>query len=148
MGYCVETLNVDFTIPADKLDEAYKALVELNNRDELKSGGAWGQLPDGKGYGCIEKYFSWMPANYPETCKDVAAVLKEVGFETSEEEEGLRVDWYVGEKSGDEAHFFEALAPFAKPGSYMEWEGEDRQRWRWEFDGTTMTTKTGTISWG
>ena len=147
MGYNVETLGVDFLIPAANLDAAYQALVELNKRDDLKSGGAYGPLPDGT-YGCIEKYFAWMPANYPEVCKDVAAVLKEVGFEVSDDGDDLSIDWYANDKSGDEEHFIRALAPFVTPGSYMEWEGEDRERWRWEFDGTTMTTKTGTITWG
>ena len=147
MGYSVETLGVDFLIPTENLEAAFTALKELNKRDDLKGGRAAGTRPDGS-YGIIERYFAWMPANYDETCKDAEEVFNELGFQTSVDNEGLRVEWWIDNSSrGDEEHFFEAVAPFVKPGSYIEWEGEDYQRWRWDFDGKTMTEKTGTITW-
>jgi hypothetical protein len=41
-------------------------------------------------------------------------------------------------KVGQEDLFLEAIAPFATPGSYIEWKGEDGFRWRDEVDGGTL----------
>jgi hypothetical protein len=146
MGYSVETLGVDFIIPAENLEAAFTALKELNKHNELKSGGSFGRKPDGS-YGQTGWHFAWMDEDYDKTSRDAEHVLNQLGFQTSLDDEGLRIEWYDGEKKGDEEHFLEALAPFVKPGSYIEWEGEDRQRWRQDFDGETMTERSGRISW-
>lgn len=146
MGYNVNITGADFVIPADKLEPAFEALKALNKRDDIKSGRAAGTRPDGT-YGIIEQYFSWMPANYDETCKDAEAVFKELGFETYlNEDGGLELTGYDS-KAGDEDHFLEAVAPFVTPGSWIEWEGEDGTRWRHEFEGATITARPGRTVW-
>ena len=47
MGYYV-TGEGSITIPAENLDAAYDALVELNRRDDLKTGGRYGGEPTSK----------------------------------------------------------------------------------------------------
>jgi hypothetical protein len=146
MSYNVETIGADFVIPPENLDACFEALKALNKRDELKTGGSYGRRPDGS-YGQISAYFAWMSETYDEECRNAAQIFEELGFTTSEDDEGLRLEWFDNNKTGAEAVFLEAAAPFVRPGSYLEWEGEDRSRWRQDFDGTTMTTRTGTITW-
>lgn len=40
---------------------------------------------------------------------------------------------FVGERLDDDYTFFEALAPFVEPGSFIEMSGEDGCVWRWHF---------------
>jgi hypothetical protein len=35
------------------------------------------------------------------------------------------------EKLGDESDFFSVLAEYSKPGSYIQFRGEEGDRWRW-----------------
>lgn len=144
MGYYVSTIDVNFTIKADKSEEAYKALCELNNHNELKRGGRFpSEKKDGPHDGV---WFSWMDWNYPETCPNLETILQQLGFETDTNEGNLSV-WGYDSKSGNEDLFLEALAPFVEPDSYIEWRGECGAMWRNEFDGKAMTTKTGVIAW-
>ena len=42
MGYYVNIVAADFGIPRKKWDAAFEAVAELNEHDELKTGGRWG----------------------------------------------------------------------------------------------------------
>ncbi|QGJ92853.1 hypothetical protein PBI_BEAGLE_94 [Arthrobacter phage Beagle] len=145
MGYYASITAADFTIPTEKLDAAFEALKELDKHNDLKSGGSFGTLPDGT-HGQKSWHFAWMGDDWTEKCKSVGDVLAELGFEISGTDGDLEIYGYAT-KSGDEEHFLRALAPFVKPGSYLEWEGEDSQRWRQDFDGETMTEKSGRTIW-
>jgi len=145
MGYYAGITAADFTIPAEKLDAAFEAVKELDQHNELKSGGTWGTRPDGTS-GQIGWHFSWMDEDWTERCKNLGDVFAELGFEISGTDGDLEIYGY-NSKVGDENHFLRAVAPFVKPGSYLEWEGEDMERWRWDFDGTTMTEKSGRTIW-
>jgi hypothetical protein len=146
MGYYVNITAVDFRITAEKLPGALAALKELNQHNELKSGGGYG--PDGTGkYRQTSWHFAWMPEDYDQTMHSVREILEALSFEVEDYgEDGLEITGYDA-KSGDEEHFLRALAPFVEPGCYIEWRGEEDDMWRQEFDGQTMTTKTGTIRW-
>lgn len=48
---------------------------------------------------------------------------------------------------GDEIELFIAIAPFVKVGSFIEMEGENDERWRWFFIGTTCIVKQGKQVW-
>lgn len=157
MGYYINTINVDFEIVAEKLDSAYSALCELNSRDELKTGRTFCVNPS-KAVSKPEsstsvsnspnRHFSWMEWNYDEIYDTVEEILSALGFDCYIEDNGsLRLFGYDG-KSGDEEHFFEAVAPYVTPGSFVEWQGEEEVFYRWEFDGTsTMKWKYGEIVW-
>lgn len=144
MGYNVNTTGINFTIPADKLEEACQALKDLNKNDELKSGGSSG--PEGH-----KHWFSWMPEDYDETMDSAEEILNELGFDTEsgfETEDGKPGDLSItgyDSKSGDQDVFLEALAPFVPDGSYVNWEGEDGTHWQCWFEGGVMTQKNGSI---
>lgn len=146
MGYNVMLTAADYRIDKDKLDAAYRAMCELNKRDELKTGGSYGQRPDGT-YGQISTHFAWMDANYPQTCQDAAQIFKELGFGVAVDGNGtLSLEGYDS-KAGAEELFLAAAAPFARPGSYVEWEGEDGERWRTDYNGEGVRTRAGRTVW-
>ena len=143
MGYYVSTTNVSFNIPYPNFEAAYKAMCELNTtHDHLKRGGSY------SGGEQKAKWFSWMDANYPETCKTMQDVLTEVGFDMvfSPRDNDL-ISVHYDNKTGQEELFLEALAPFVREGSYIEWNGEDGAKWRNEFRDGKMYTKSGVTVW-
>lgn len=157
MGYYVRIDEYDFTIMKKDFKKAYEACVALNDRDDLKSGGGGTYtLPNGKQmkYGDPRpkgmsyhpmKWFSWMEANYPETCKTLDDVLTALGFEINYDDQGNIDGLGYDSKIGDEEYFLAAIAPFVKKGSILNWVGEDNTFWQNHFDGKKMTTKTGRI---
>ena len=128
MGYYVMTKEVSFMIPKEKLDEAFKAVCELNQHNDLKRGGRWPR--DEKDGPHENVWFSWMPWDYHETCDGLGEVLEHLGFEVADTENGGLVILYYDSKTGQETLFLEALAPFVAEGSFIEWMGEDQTFWR------------------
>lgn len=159
MGYYVDIEECEFFLAKQDFEKAYKACVALNDRDDLKSGGGggftlpngekmkWGDpRPEGMNYHPM-KWFSWMEPDYPETLKTFPEILIQLGFDISYDEAGNIYGLSYNSKIGDEALFLEAIAPFVKSGSYINWIGEDHTMWRNEFNGGKMTTKTARVVW-
>lgn len=51
------------------------------------------------------------------------------------------------ECAGEEERLFSAIAPYVKPGSYIQMTGEDGTLWRWAFDGVRCIKQKPTIIW-
>jgi hypothetical protein len=145
MGYYISLQKSNWVIPTENLDDAYKAMCDLNKDDSLKHGRS------SKG----EKWFAWVPADYPSECKDAESILTMLGFELESNEKGLRIISYDN-KIGDEKYFVQALAPFVEVGSFLEWTGEENDMWReevtlvWDQDDNAvheLVTKTPVITW-
>lgn len=118
MGYYVEIEKSTAVIPAANLDRAYQKMCALNTTHDHKKRG-------GSNHG--GRWFSWMDANYPETCPDAAAVLEALGFETHYADNGdLHIDGYDN-KSGQEDLFLHTIADDVT--GEIEWRGEDGERW-------------------
>lgn len=159
MGYYVHIDDSNFFISKDNFEEAYKKCIALNDRDDLKVGGGGAfTLPNGEAmkYGDPRpkgmsyhpmKWFSWMDANYPETCHTLTDVLTALGFDISFDDQENIIGLRYQSKIGAESHFLEAIAPFVKSESYINWLGEDNDMWRNEFNGEEMITKQAKIIW-
>ena len=115
-------------LPHKHANLAYWRMCDLNKNDDLKRGGS----------STGEKWFSWMDANYPETCKTDLDVLVELGFDVEEGDEGLVIYAYDN-KSGQEELFLEAISDLLrtvdnknsslnKP--FIVWRGEDDMVWK------------------
>lgn len=131
MGYYVEIVTSDAYIPKANLQTAYEKMCALNvTHHAQKRGGSWsGGKQD-------ESWFSWMDANYPETCKDAKEVLEMLGFECEYDDEGnLDIQCYDS-KMGQEDLFMEAIK-YDVIGS-MLWQGEDNERWEVKFLGDSV----------
>ena len=148
MGYYVTLDKCDIHIDAENHEAAYRALCKLNWQNNLKGGGR-SPRPDPLPEGPNEyQWFSWMAWDYHEQCKDLEAILAELGFEAITDSDGNITYLTYDSKTGDEEYFFDALAPYIRAESTMDWSGEDGVHWRWYFDGRTMHTLEGRIVYG
>jgi hypothetical protein len=149
MGYYVSLKSSSASIPKSKEQEALAALHALNERDDLKSGGAW--KPDGTKQ---RTWFAWMPENLKEltTLKDF---LECVGFEVvyNSPQDQYNIIGYES-KTGAEKVFIWALTPFIRQTDVtelapanMEWQGEDGSQWVWIFQDGKMVEEEGMIRW-
>lgn len=159
MGYYVSIDECNIFIAKSDLQKAYQACVDLNQKDNLKSGGGGDyKLPNGakvtiksrrpKGmtyHPC--KWFSWMEADYPNKLKNLIEILESLGFEVQEDNDGNIVYLNYDNKIGDEVHFFKVIAPYVKNNSHISWVGEDHTMWRWLFKSKKMIVQQANIVW-
>ena len=152
MGYFIHTNAMHFVIKKDNLEDSYKALCQLNAKDELKTGRRGGaNLPEKPQDSTSvsnnpNKWFAWIDWNYDETCKSAEEIFSDLGFYTEITDEG---DLFIGmfsNKCGDENVFLQAVAPFVEDGSYIEWQGEDGSMWKNTFNNGKMETQHATFS--
>ena len=130
MGYEIQIKHSTAVIPAANLKRAYDKMCALNTtHHDQKRGGSWSAgkaKPD-------SSWFSWMDANYPQTCRDAQAVLEQLGFYTNYTEAGdLLIEGY-GSKMGQEDLFLKAIENDAT--GRIEWFGEDGETWTTELQG-------------
>ena len=138
MGYYVTLIDANAVLPAAALDEAYKRLCDLNKRDELKKGGS----------SSGEKWFSWMPTDYPEQHTTAAEILGAVGFSLYDNGAGGLGVYEYDNKTGCEDVFIWAIADLFEADNYMTWRGEDGLQWRWQFGGgQPMRYSNGSVVW-
>ena len=144
MGYYVHIEDSNCMLPHKHANLAYWRMCDLNKNDDLKRGGS----------STGEKWFSWMDANYPETCKTALAVLVELGFDVEEGDEGLVIYAYDN-KSGQEELFLEAISDLLrtvdnknssldKP--FIVWRGEDDMVWKDLYGEKKVRSLQGTIT--
>jgi hypothetical protein len=131
MGYYIYTTESDFRIKKEDFGKAFDRACELNRHDELKGGGTFARD------GVRERWFSWVTPNYHETCSTFAEVLTEFRLEPMYQD-GDIVELNFESKIGDEDVLLAYIAPFVQDGSYIEWQGEDGDRWRYVFRGGVM----------
>jgi len=82
--------------------------------------------------------FRWVDTSTVLEARTLDEQLEEWRWAPEYDDEGNIVNLeYQGEKQGDEIELFKAMAPFVKPGSYIDMMGEDGNDWRWYFDGTS-----------
>ena len=155
MGYFVDTTEQGMMIKKDQFDNCYKAMCKLNDNDDVKRGGGWNNSgvssdsprPKELNYHPA-KWFSWMDANYPDTCKDMVEIFQALGFEEINfDKDGNLVNLGYSSKTGQEELFFNAIAAFVEKGSYMNWRGEGDEHWQWVFDGNKMKVKNGIVTY-
>ena len=140
MGYYVTTEDINISIPKDLLEPAYKAVLAMNENDELKRGGS---------HGAERKFwFSWMPEDL-STLTDLKEVLETLGFETYYTDAGNLSLGHYDSKTGQEDLFLDAIAPFVQEMSYAIWKGEDNSFYKWEFNDGKMLVIPGEmeITW-
>ena len=54
---------------------------------------------------------------------------------------------HLNDYQGQEEKLFAALAPYVRPGSFIQMIGEDGELWRWSFDGVTCREQKPTVTW-
>jgi len=149
VGYHVHVTDMSVAIPIEHEDAAFKALVRFNEEcpPEMKRGGTIKE--DGK----ERKWFSWMREDFSEY-DGLGMILHEIGFSYDlvdyrpGKTDGMIVlrGWH-GDKQGQEDLLMESIAAWVKPGSFVEWVGDDCHRYRWEFEDGRLWVREGTTGW-
>lgn len=134
MGYYMSQVEAVFSIPADKVDAAHKAVQALSGKETIE---------DSSG-----RHFRWVHNNFAAS-PDLQRIMMEWRWKLRFDLSGNAAEIYFnGEKAGDDEILFDAIAPFVKDGSYIEMRGEDGECWRWVFDSgkCTVVKKSGVIT--
>lgn len=149
MGYYVGTGDVNIFLDKKHFDDVYKKMCELNDHDELKSGGSFGannEPVEGDRYN-RSKWFSWLPYNYPEICPDMCSILETLGFDFTIDAYGNLVNLNYWDKTGAEDYFMSCFAGFVTDGSYISWTGEESENvYRFLFKDGKMIYQTGEVA--
>lgn len=130
MGYYIETREIDFKIKESNEEKALQALKDMaikNNR------------------------ISWVDNQDIIDSKTFKQAFSECRYQSSlEEVDGemyITIDYFSGEKYGSEELIFNTLAPYVEDGSYITYQGEEGEQWRYTFNNGTMKEKTAKITW-
>lgn len=145
MGYSADIGEVDFVIPFENLTEAHRLMCAINEPNKRANAERKAEKNGGWHY---ESHFAWMDADYDEKLFTAKEILDELGFSTTYDfDGGLRILGWEAEKVGDEEEFLDAIANLVPPESFIEWIGEDGERWLLHFDGFSMERKRAKISY-
>lgn len=138
MGYYASITQSTLRLPNENEREAYRLMCELNKRDDLKTGGSW------SGGVQTEKWFSWMPSDYPDKCETAADILNELGFGSYHEDDYLAIESYDS-KIGAEELFLAEICHLLEGELY--WHGEDGETWAWRYGGLEPVAGKTSITW-
>lgn len=143
MGYYVSILSCDFPVPENL--EVLSAIYEMDTKfDSVKNG--W-SLHNG----VQEKWFSWMPEDLTKL-KTVKEVLEALGFKcesvTAPNDETMVHIVGYDSKTGQEDLFLAVIAPYVEHGSYIEWTGEEGERWKNIVHEGRLTVQEASLVWG
>ena len=149
MGYYTNTEVVKIFLDKKYFEDVYNKMCELNDHHDLKRGGSFGRNNDnveGERYP-RDKWFSWMPYNYPEILSDMNAILSELGFDTEYDKDGNLVGLSYSDKTGNEDYFLQCFAGYVTDGSYIEFKGEESDDYyRFLFENGKMIMQRGIVS--
>lgn len=148
MGYYTTLIDTNLLVKKEDFQSIYEKMCELNNYDELKRGGGFGQLEEqGESKWNPNKWFSWMPYNYPELYFTMQEVLEQVGFELSFNEDGdlIKIEYY--NKTGNEDYFLSCFAGYVKDGTFIQFKGEgDSDYYQYVFKDGKMILEEGIVN--
>ena len=91
----------------------------------------------------------WVNEKYlTELCKEhnFEEATEELRYPMYEENGLYKIDYFSGEKLGDDYEMFKLIAPYINDG-YIEMSGEDAERWRWIFKDGKCKEKFPEIKW-
>lgn len=136
MGYYVRTIGTDLLVSRERFADAERALTARAEKETAQSpSSGWRHV------------LAARERAEREGAPALPAMVGAVGFDRYVHDDGALEVMAYDDKSWLEEEFAEELAPFAVPGGYLEWEGEDGALWRWDFDGDGMSVRYGDIVW-
>jgi len=127
MGYYVQIEIDNVVIPADKVEYCLKAINKLQEKDR-----SWSWVEKGERENLQEAFSAWRYSS---------------NFDL---EGNLTLEYFEGEKLGDDEILFNTIAPFIRdndPKPMISCVGEEHERWRYIFDNGTITEQTAKIVW-
>lgn len=134
MGYYIEMTDSNFVITKENFEKALKSLKDVFVPENMTC------------YDCINgkryPHFSWVNTKSVLESTNIREALKEIRYIPKFNQNGDICNVkFTGEKYGNEEIFFSALAPYVESGSYICFEGEDGDTWKWLFENGKVTYK-------
>lgn len=116
MGYCIEMEESTFKIHEDFVGDVVNKIRKFAEENDMR----WVDMSILKDSG-----------------NDLYSIFEELRHPLAKVGGYYEIDYFDGEKIGDEFYLFKEIAEYVEAGSYIEYEGEDRHRFRYVFDGKT-----------
>ena len=128
MGYCVDMIKSTIGFKLKNTRKIMDTLKDLEDRREER--------------------FSWIQRGSINDAEDFIEVMSAIRYPvtTDEERELLVIDYFRGEKLGDDLEIFKAIAPYVEPG-YIEYRGEDGETWRYLFENEEVKVVSPATIW-
>lgn len=131
MGYEIDVLVDNITIPSDKVQDCLAAINDLHEEHVVANQGGGGMWSGGKKQ---MSCYSWVRNPASTGFDTLAEALRSWRWHTTEEVDGsVTIDRFTGEKLGDDEILFEAIAPYVRGNGSIEMRGEDGAVWRYLF---------------
>ena len=122
MGYYIYQVDQNFKIKKEDIQKAWDSLLKIF-RIEKKT------IYDSSGY-----HYSWIDTDTVLNAETFEEALSEARFDIKTNNSGDVIEIYFnGEKLGDEEIILNSIAPYVESGSYITFEGEEGERWKWKF---------------
>jgi ABC-type bacteriocin/lantibiotic exporter with double-glycine peptidase domain len=114
MGYCIELKESTLVIRKEFVDDIIKSIKEFAK---------------------TQYSLTWVYINDILNAENIEDIFSEIGYELEKNENGdYEIDYFSGEKLGDDLKILNSFAKFIEDGQYIEMIGECGCRWRWVFD--------------
>lgn len=147
MGYYIEHCGGNITIKEEYFQVAVDGVRALMTKVEEQGSG---KVSNGEEV--LSSHYSWIRTDSVINAlekNDLVAALAEWRYEfyTDKGTGALVFSYFRGEKWGDDAQLWEALAPAIDTGCHIEYRGEDGHHWRYLFTDGKVKEQNGTIIW-
>lgn len=126
MGYCVSMRVSNFKIKNENLPKALELLKDFTKRQD---------------------HIMFVNKRTVLDSKMLSEAMEEYRWGIESKEYGVKLEYFYGEKLGDDFEMFNAIAPVVEEGSYIEMHGEDGETWRWVFENGKCTKKRLRVGW-
>jgi hypothetical protein len=91
---------------------------------------------------------AWVDKDVLIESESIENSFEEIRYPLILDEDGdYTIDYFSGEKLGDDWETFRAIAPYVEDGSYLEVVGEDGEKWRWIFKNGQCDEKYPEVKW-
>lgn len=100
----------------------------------------------------LGNYASTRDFYYVDSCKvmmaeDIFEIMRAIRYEVIlKSNDGYEIDYFIGEKLGDDFKIFTQIAPYIEDG-YIEYQGEDGDLWRYVFKDGEVNVVYPTLIW-
>lgn len=146
MGYYVHITESQVNIPKSEFANACRHLEQIGFLTDTKNMNG-GSLCEGQ----RTYWYSWVDMDMlKEKIQggDLPGVFHLFGFDAEfDKVDGFLECLMYDGKTGNEEHLLRCLAPFFTDGDYIEWQGEEGERWRCVFEKDKMNLVSPTILW-
>jgi hypothetical protein len=119
MGYCIELIESNFVIEKSNTTNIVNALKDFakNFTDEYN-----------------DDRIMWVDKENIIDSDNIEEIFEEIRYPLiKDNNENYTIDYFCGEKLGDDFEIFKVIAPYIVDGSYLEYLGEDGEQWKYIF---------------